>query len=243
MADVFSANTDQGIDKVAQRLLDVICSRVGDVEGVERARDASTLDDQGSMNASRTRHGRDRESQIPRTLPSVLEGHTASVRRVVFGPDGALLASAGGDGTVRVWEVATGKQVRAISGDYGWIYCVSYSPDGKLLSWNDPNGTIRISEAATGKQRCVLTGYSAKVVGVTFSPNGARLASIHRDGTVRVWDIATGKRELVLQAQSGWARILMSNVVGLTKTAPSVVFSPDGAQGACKVLFLLTGQG
>src|SRR5439155_1087345 len=71
-------------------------------------------------------------------LRATLQGHTQSVVSVAFSPDGKTLASASHDGTLRLWEVATGKE-RAALGEYtGCVGCVAFSPDGKTLA----SGTI-----------------------------------------------------------------------------------------------------
>src|SRR4051812_16815588 len=71
-------------------------------------------------------------------LRETLKGHTQAVKSVTFSPDGKILASASYDGTLRLWEVATGKE-RAALGEYtGCVGCVAFSPDGKTLA----SGTI-----------------------------------------------------------------------------------------------------
>jgi WD40 repeat protein len=63
---------------------------------------------------------------------------------VVFSPDGRMLASAGHDGTARLWDVRTRKQLRALRGHKGPVYSVVFSPDGRMLASAGRGRTIRL---------------------------------------------------------------------------------------------------
>src|SRR4051794_21812679 len=72
-------------------------------------------------------------AQEPR-LRAALRGHTAPVRSVAFSPDRKTLASADVDGTIRLWEVATGKGRAPLQGHLNLVGSVAFSPDGKTLA-------------------------------------------------------------------------------------------------------------
>ena len=60
----------------------------------------------------------------------VLRGHTKPVRGLAWSPDGAQLASASLDGTLRLWDPATGQTTATLTGHADWVFAVAWSPDG-----------------------------------------------------------------------------------------------------------------
>jgi serine/threonine protein kinase len=147
-------------------------------------------------------------------LDKTLTGHSDSVRSVVYSPDGRYLASGSDDKTIKIWEVATGKELRTLTGHSDRVSSVAYSPDGRYLASGSSDDTIKIWEVATGKELRTLTGHSSWVLSVVYSPDGRYLASGSRDKTTKIWEVATGKELRTLTGHSGWVQ--------------SVVYSPDG---------------
>ncbi|MDE0685935.1 MAG: hypothetical protein OXI63_23660, partial [Candidatus Poribacteria bacterium] len=82
-----------------------------------------------------------------------LEGHTNSVHRLVFSPNGKTLASASEDRTIRLWDVATGTHKYTLTGHNAWISSIAFSPDGKILASADSEHRIRLWNAVKGQYR------------------------------------------------------------------------------------------
>ena len=162
---------------------------------------------------------------------------------MAFSTDGQRLASAYGDGTVKVWDAATGEETRTLKGHSGRVIDVAFSRDGqRLASAGLEDGTVRVWEATTGHEIRTLETIATAV---DFSPDGQRLASAGLDGTVRVWDCATGQEALALK---GTSSVFKGNF-SVANAVPSVAFSPDGqrlasasADGTVKLWDVVTGQ-
>src|SRR6266478_3354671 len=108
---------------------------------------------------------------------------SSGVNAVAYSPDGKLLAGAYGDGTVRVWDPATGQPTGSPMQAGSGVNGVAFSPDGKLLASADANGTIRLWDPATGQSRGGTppggSGSLHAVNGVAFSPDGKLLAGAY----------------------------------------------------------------
>ena len=86
------------------------------------------------------------------------KGHDADINDVQFSPDGSLLATAGEDGALKIWDPATGELRSSVTGE-GQVFGQSFSADGSLVSaaWPD-EATVRIADPSTGKVTCIDRG-------------------------------------------------------------------------------------
>jgi len=84
-------------------------------------------------------------------LRDTLKGHTSHVGSVAFSPDGRTLASGSEDNTIKLWNVATGKNTATLKGHTDIVWSVSFSPDGKTLASGSSNNTVKLWDVKTGK--------------------------------------------------------------------------------------------
>ena len=147
--------------------------------------------------------------------PQVLRTQTwrQSTSSVAFSPDGCCIASARYDGTVCIWDAATGESLQQLKGHTDWVRSVAFSPDGCHLASGSTDRTVRVWDAATGALLRQLNGHTALVETVAFSADGRYLASGSTNRTVCVWNTAT--------------RVCIQKLKH-DDSVRSVSFSPDG---------------
>jgi WD40 repeat protein/DNA-binding SARP family transcriptional activator len=142
-----------------------------------------------------------------------------AIMRARFSADGSRLATAGVDGSARVFDTATGQAQFILTGHGGQVNAVAFSPDGQRLATGGEDSTARIWDLAPGPasgKEIVRIEHESSVDGVAFSPDGEDLAIGTTAGEIALWNAADEGRRLSLRGSPGQVRDL--------------VFSPDGAR-------------
>jgi WD40 repeat protein/serine/threonine protein kinase len=124
---------------------------------------------------------------------TTIRGHKDPVGSVVWSPEGGHLATASADGTVKIWDAATGKEVRTLSGHTQPVNSVDWCPDALSLATASSDGTVKIWDVAAGRVVRTLSGHGKNVESVAWNPDGRRLATGSDDRSVRIWDATSGK--------------------------------------------------
>ena len=79
-----------------------------------------------------------------------LRGHVNNVHAVTCSPDGSLLASGSGDGTIKLWRVSDGQEIRTLKRHDDRVSSVTFSPDGSMLASGSQDGTVRLWRVSNG---------------------------------------------------------------------------------------------
>ncbi len=152
-----------------------------------------------------------------RAVGKLLRGHADSVYAVDWSNDGRLVASASGDGTVKLWDPIARRELRTIEGFLTFVGSIAISPDGSTVAAGGDKGGLRTIEVRDGGAVRMFDTDDAGTE-VAFSPDGRLLASGYRTSKALVlWDVATAER----------VRVIGDETRG-TGAVASIAFSPDG---------------
>jgi WD40 repeat protein len=103
--------------------------------------------------------------------------------------DGRRLLVGGVDGSLRLWDLETGRVVRSFAGHRGGVPGVAIAPDGRRALSAGEDGTVRLWDVESGRELVVLSGHRGQANSVAFCPDGRRALSGGADGTLRLWTL------------------------------------------------------
>jgi WD40 repeat protein/beta-lactamase regulating signal transducer with metallopeptidase domain len=126
-----------------------------------------------------------------RGMLGALEGY-GGARSFAFSSDGATIATAGGDGVVRLWQAATRSLRTALN--YSGCQSVAFSPDARLLAAAHQGGDVMLWDGRGSRQLGLLKGHRDAVKHVVFAPDGRSVATASKDQTVKLWSLATRRQ-------------------------------------------------
>lgn len=139
--------------------------------------------------------------------------HTSAIQTLAFSPDSSSLAVGSLDGTVSLWDAATGDNILH-DNQNGPILRIVFSREGHLWTATSSDSRVQVWSVADKARRVTLQDGRAPVYDADFSPNGKQIVTAADDGKVRLWDVETGTLIYAIEAHDS--------------TAHEVAFSPDG---------------
>ena len=139
--------------------------------------------------------------------------NAGAIMSVAVSPDGRLVLT-GSSHVVKLWEIATRKELRSFKCGTGEVSSVAFSPDGRFALAGAGYSGAKLWDAATGKEVHSFGRGDDGVRTVAFSPDGRSILSGTYDGLIELWDAASGKQ--------------LGEIPGHSQEITSVAFSPSG---------------
>ncbi len=199
------------------------------------------------------------DARTGRRILNLQSAGLQSAQAAQFSTDGARFVTAGLDGSVRIYDARTARQLLVLAGNTSSVNGASFSTDGSRVVSAGADGTARVWDARTGRQLLVLQGHTGPVDSAAFSRDGSLIATGGDDGTLRIWNAHTGTQLLVLRGDPNpvkyveftprgsevlsvssharvWSTRLAAPVSALERLARSLVTRPFTAQERAEYL-------
>ena len=138
------------------------------------------------------------EGRTARTL----KGHRGDVNGCAVAPDGTYIVSTSDDGTLRLWDPATGDTIRTLQGHTDLALRCAVAPDGTYIVSTSYDRTLRLWDPTTGHTIRTLQGHTDLALGCAVAPDGTYIVSTSAEGTLRLWDPTTGDTIRTLHGHS-----------------------------------------
>lgn len=182
------------------------------------------------------------EADIPQgsTLVSY-RGHVDYVNTLAWSPDGRWIASGACDGTVQVWEAATGRLYSTYLGHTDPVYALAWSPDGASLVSGGDDHSVQVWRALDGIHQTTYQGHTEPIGSLSWSPDGKRVASGSVDRTVQIWDAQTGTPHLTYRGHTAAKNDLLE-IHALAWSPPGFYLASGSEEGTLQIWDTATGK-
>ena len=148
-----------------------------------------------------------------------IAGHTDAILTVAFSPDGSTLATGSYDKLVKLWDAATGAEIRTLKEHSDAVYSVAFLPGGRQLVSGAGDRTLKVWDVQAGKRLYTISDALDAVYAVAIHPSAPRIAAAGADRMIRTW---------TWNAESGSAALATSTFAH-GEAVLGLAYSPDGA--------------
>ncbi len=167
----------------------------------------------------------------------VLKGHSEAIYSTAFNKDGTILATGSFDKTVRLWDAATGKQLREFGGTAGHqslVLSVAFSPLGDQIASGGSDNLARVWDVPISTPLRDLVN-TAGVTGIALSADAKMIAGSASDGSIKLWSAVDGKPIATLAGHPGGA-------TGVAFSANNVMVATCGVDGTIRLWNAVDGK-
>jgi WD40 repeat protein len=135
--------------------------------------------------------------------PFLIPGSNDEISAVAFSPNGKILACSDQRATIKLFEVATGEELRTLEGHTQDVESLAFSPDGHMLASGSYDRSIRLWDIPSGRLLRSITAHTNAVTTLAFTRDGRRLISGSRDNEIKIWDTNSGANLRILSGHAG----------------------------------------
>jgi WD40 repeat protein len=132
-----------------------------------------------------------------------VNAHTQGILDTAITSDGQTIISVSFDGTLKVWDLATGKCKSTFEGHADAVRGVAVTPDDQTIVSASFDRTLKVWDLATGNCKSTFKGHAGPVLGVAVTSTGQTIVSASSDRTLKVWDLATGICKSTFKGHAG----------------------------------------
>ncbi|MEB3882774.1 trypsin-like peptidase domain-containing protein [Lyngbya sp. CCY1209] len=174
-------------------------------------------------------------------LRASFPAHSGAVNAIAVSRDGNILATAGDDGAIKIWDLPSGLETgtfspkQTLEGHSNAVLAIALSPDGQTLASGGWDGTVKVWDVETGQLLRSLAGHSQLVGAIAIGSDGQILATGSRDSTVRLWNLQTGEAIRTLEGHE-------LSVLSLAVSPDGEILASGSADGTIALWQLGTGQ-
>ena len=133
---------------------------------------------------------------------------------VAISPDGRTALSGGWDQTLRLWDLASGRELRTFVGHTGVVFSVAISPDGRTALSGSVDRTLKLWDLGSGKELRTFSEHSGIVRGVAIGADGRTVLSGDVDGTLKLWDLSRGVAHRAFEPRVAAAQARLKQAAG-----------------------------
>ncbi len=224
LANINIDNTIRLWDTTTGVLKRTLKGHTGKINSILFSTDGQTLvsgSQDGTLRMWNVTTGEQRQTFTNRRVSEDQTSQPVAISTASFSSDGTTLAIGNQDGSIFLWDVATGQQQGTFIGHTDAISEISFSPDGQTFASTSLDGSIHLWDVATRQQKQAIAGYKKTDWHVFFYPDGLVLASESKrdfgsigNENVHIWDLKTGQ--------------LKKRLIGHSRNVSKVFFSADG---------------
>ncbi|MEM9368693.1 MAG: c-type cytochrome domain-containing protein [Planctomycetota bacterium] len=126
-----------------------------------------------------------------------LEAHRDTLYAAEFSPNESLIATAGYDSDIVLWDTNTGLAIRKLTGHNGAIFDLAFSPDGTLLASASADETVKVWHVESGQRLDTMSQSEGEVHAVAFTPDGDQIVAVGADNRLRVWQLRSRQEQRI----------------------------------------------